>query len=97
MGGQGAAQRRRRRRRRRRRCARYLLVLHQHFSHFFPQKLLGSAKVTRGQHRVYDLRHFRAGAKVAQNRRIVCSWDGSTGIQDLTEGSIISHPAGGGR
>ncbi len=30
--------------------------------------------MTGGQRRVYDLRHFRAGAKVAQNRRSVCSW-----------------------
>ncbi len=30
--------------------------------------------MTRSQRRVYDSRHFRAGAKVAQNRRILC-WD----------------------
>ncbi len=30
--------------------------------------------MTQRQRRVYDLRHFRAGAKVAQNRRSVCSW-----------------------
>ncbi len=40
---------------------------------YFFKKILGSAKVTQRQRRVYDLRHFRAGAKVAQNRRSLCS------------------------
>ena len=39
------------------------------------KKLLEGAKVTQSQHRVYDLRQFRAGAKVTQNRRVVCDWD----------------------
>ena len=30
--------------------------------------------MTQRQRRVYDLRHFCAGAKVAQNRRSLCSW-----------------------
>ena len=44
------------------------------FPQFFPLEKLESAKVTRGQRRVYDLRHFRAGPKAAQNWRGVCSW-----------------------
>ena len=31
--------------------------------------------MAQSQRRVYDLRHFCAGAKVAQNWRIVCCWD----------------------
>ncbi len=42
---------------------------------FFLKKLLESAKVTPGQRRVYDSRHFCASAKVAQNQRIICCWE----------------------
>ncbi len=45
-----------------------------YFLYFLFEKLLESTKVARGQRRVYDLRHFRAGAKVAQNWRTLCGW-----------------------
>ncbi len=35
---------------------------------------MGSAKVARGQRRVYDLHHFGAGTKVAQKWRAACAW-----------------------
>ncbi len=44
-------------------CALYAPVL-RHLE-FFIKKKLESAKMTRGQRRVYDSRHFRAGAKPA--------------------------------
>ncbi len=65
-GGAGAAAQARRRRRGI--CAFFAP------SNFFSKKILGSAKEVPGRRRVYDLRHFRAGAKQAQNRRTVCSW-----------------------
>ena len=64
--------------------------------------------MTQSQRRVYDLRHFRAGAKVAQNRRSVCSWEqgnlkytvrtiGACGVRDrslgaMQEGSLKIFP-----
>ncbi len=44
--------------------------------------------MAQGQRRVYDLRHFCAGPKPAQNQRNVCSWvhDGIDGYRGIHAG-----------